>query len=138
MSSAAAIQYISPLGQICKEQAMAQFATGDIASSGQSVTVASPVSGATLHARRGTVTVTASGGITANSSVSLTLSNNHIKPTSVVLVGLRSAANSSATAYAIPSVSTVAAGSALVNLYNGGSSNLADGSVVFWFIVLDL
>ena len=140
--SSSAIQYISPLGQICKEQALAQLATGDHLSSGQLVTHATvgAVPGPTLNARRGQITFTTLGAvIPINGSVQFTLTNSHIKSTSIVLAGWSAVTFTLATMCPAVAVTSVSNGSCVVTLSNGGSADIAAGNIAkVWFIVLDL
>ena len=139
--SSSAIQYISPLGQICKEQALAQLATGDHLSSGQLVTHATvgAVPGPTLNARRGQITFTTLGAvIPINGSLQFTLTNSHIKSTSIVLAGWSLVTFTLATMCPAVAVTSVSNGSCVITLSNGGSVAIADGTAKVWFIVLDL
>lgn len=139
--SSSAIQYITPLGQICKEQALAQLATGDHLSAGQAITVPSvgAPGGAVVNARRGQITFTALGStIPIGGSLQFTLTNSHIKSTSIVLVGWAAVTFTLATMCPAVAVTSVSNGSCVVTMSNGGSVAVADGLAKIWFIVLDL
>ena len=142
--SSAAIQYVSPLGQIIKDQALNQLATGDMSAVTQTPAVDSGAStpaaptGITVNTRRGIITMYTSA-IGANSSTSFTLTNRHIKETSIVLIGVaQHDAYAVGTAWATAQVNRARNGSADVVLANGGSTALTSTQIKLWFIVLDL
>lgn len=145
-----AIQYVSPLGQIVKDQAVNQLATGDMNAVAQTPVVDSGAStpstnstGVTVNARRGIFTMY-TGFLGAGGSRSFTFTNRYIKETSIVLIGVAqhdgygTVGVGVITQWVIPHVNRARNGSADVILANGGSSSLSSAQIKLWFIVLDL
>ena len=149
--SAIQSQYVSPLGQIVKDQALNQLATGDMSAVTQTPAVNSSAStpstdttGVTVNARRGIFTIY-TGNLGGRGSRSFTFQNSHIKETSIVLIGVAqydvygSLGGFDRPHWVTAHVIRAQNGSANVVLANSGNGSIdASAPIKLWFIVLDL
>jgi hypothetical protein len=136
MASVSRIQQVNDLGVIVRSEPTLPISDG---SRVVTAAVAAGNTAVTCHGAQGEVTIAAVSALAAGASVSATLTNSFINPNSHIICGIRGGTAVYAGATNGASISIVPAalsGTATVTICNGGSGAFTDGSLIYWFRVI--
>lgn len=135
MASVSRIQQINDLGTIVRQSPALPLNKGDAT---VAVTVAAGNTAITCHSPVGEITVTAISALAAGASVTAVLTNSYINANSHIICGIRggTAVYAGATNGASISIVPSGTGTANVTVCNGGSGAFTDGTLIYWFRVI--